>query len=128
MKRECEQQRVKEEAIAQCWCSKTKKKFGIVVVSESSGNWIVQHAFLCSDHYVDATSEAKGKIGQVEISDGYNGCKHCGNNDLFQCGDCKEYSCCRSGGISPIKTVRCGNCGMRGVISGIAKSMNISGD
>ena len=28
----------------------------------------------------------------------------------------------------PIKTVQCGNCGMSGVISGYAKSINISGD
>jgi len=117
-----------KEAIAKCWCGKTKKKYGIVVTSETGERWTVQHSFLCSDHYVDKTAEAKGEIGQVAISDHYNGCKHCGNNDLVQCGDCKQYSCYRAGGISPIKTVRCGNCGMKGIISGHAESMHISKD
>ena len=116
------------EAIAKCCCSKTGKKFGIVVVSGTGGLWVVQHSFLCSDHYVDKTAEARGTIGEVDISDHYNGCKDCGNNALVQCGDCKEYSCCRSGGISPIKTMQCGNCGVKGIISGYAKSINISGD
>ena len=115
------------EAIAKCWCSKTKKKFGIVV-SETSELWMVQHSFLCSDHYVDTKAEAKGKIGQVDISDHYNGCKHCGNNNLVQCGDCKEYSCYWPGDILSVETVRCGNCGMKGIVSGHAKSINILGD
>ena len=65
MKREYDKPAIKE-AVAKCWCSKTKKKFGIVVTSEMGELWIVQHSFLCSDHYVDKTAEAKGKIGQVD--------------------------------------------------------------
>lgn len=117
-----------KEAIAKCCCSKTRKKFGIVVVSDTSGLWVVQHSFLCSDHYVDKTAEARGKIGQVDISDHYNGCKHCGNNNLVQCGDCKEYSCYWPSDILPVEIGRCGNCGMKGIVSGHAKSINILGD
>ena len=117
-----------KEATAKCWCSKTGKVFGIVVAADNVESWMVRHSFLCSAHYVDAASECSGKIGQVQISNEYNGCKHCGNNSLVQGDQCKEYSCFNAGGFSPIETVKCGNCGMRGVVSGMAKSMTISGD
>ena len=127
MKRDTDKRNLKE-AVVKCWCSKTKRTFGIVVVSESKQDWIVQHSFLCSAHYVDSAAESTAKIGQVHISQAYNGCKHCGNNDLVQCGECKEYSCYSSAGFFPTISVQCGHCGIRGAISGIAKSMKLSGD
>lgn len=117
-----------DEAISKCWCSTSKKRFGIVLISEAAESWIVKHSFLCSAHYVDSTPKITGEICQIEISDEYNGCKHCGNNALIQCSECREYSCYNTGGLLPIKTTRCGNCGTQGVVSGFAKSMNISSD
>ena len=123
-----ESKRRAREATSKCWCSKKSRQFGIVLIADDRHQWSVLHSYLCSPKYVDKSSEHTGKIGRVQVSDGYNGCKHCGNNSLFQCNDCKEYSCYRSGGISPLKVVKCGNCGMRGAIAGFATSMNISGD
>lgn len=117
-----------KEATARCWCSKSRSKFGIVLVSSSGGYWIVKHSFLCSEHYVDAASECRGEIAQIELSDDYNGCKHCRNNSLIQCDACKEFSCYNAGVFSFSKSVTCGNCGMRGVVAGTAKSIKLSGD
>ncbi|WP_145060338.1 hypothetical protein [Adhaeretor mobilis] len=116
------------EAVAKCWCSKTRAKFGVVVTSDTGETWTVQHSFLCSPEHVDAASDRNKKIGQIEISDNFNGCKHCNNDTLIQCSECKEYSCHNTKRFAILKSVTCGNCGLRGVVSGMAKSMKTTGD
>ena len=116
------------DAVAKCWCGKHRKQFGIVLKSISQGIWQVQHSFLCSANYVDRGAATHDKIRNFHVGEHYNGCKFCRGNNLFQCNKCKEYSCCHSGGMLSNTIVTCGNCGMRCVLSGYAKTMKISGD
>ena len=117
-----------QEATVKCWCVKTLQKFGVVVHSRDGEEWSVKHSFLCSEKYVDPSSEPFSTIGGFMVAESYNGCKRCGNKGLFKCEECSEINCERIGGLVPTKVTRCANCRKWVWLSGYAKSINISGD
>ena len=116
-----------QEAVAKCWCAKSRVNFGLVLTEDVSGSWFVQHSFACSQQYVDRRGEEQQVAGGLSISDRYNGCKFCLNRGLAKCNNCNQYSCCAEN-TDENPTFECGHCGARGVLSGYAESINISGD
>lgn len=103
------------EVVARCWCSKSRRRFGLVFEHVGDRHWELRHSYAVSDSY-EEPEFAKTEIrGQVTIRENYNGCKWCGDRSVFQCGHCKAFNCQAhaEGG-----RVRCTNCGNSGVVAG----------
>jgi hypothetical protein len=111
MKREPKLRDGIHEIVVQCWCSKKQRRFGLVFESRDGYSWELRHAFGVNENY--STTEVASNIrGQfVGVKPSFEGCKICGNRDLFQCGECGGFSCHSSNFFD---TVKCGKCGMKG--------------
>lgn len=114
-----------DEAVCSCWCSASKKRFGIVLVSRTPNCWIVMHAYSTSESYCEP--EANRTInGNLEIASSYRGCKSCGNDGLFLCVACDSLNCAAS--VSEGNVACCAKCGASGLIGGPITELRTSSD
>lgn len=125
MRSEAEQSRTPREVVSKCWCSKTGRRFGLVFESVNANVWALRHSYLVNESYEEIDGRAATVIGSVEIQETYNGCKYCGDKNVFQCGECKAFNC---QGNERGNVVRCGKCGARLELSGAIRSFSSTND
>ena len=113
------------EVVARCWCSRSRRRFGLVFELSGDGHWELRHSYAVSDSYEEPESTKTVIKGPVTIRENYNGCKWCGDHSVFQCGHCKAFNCQAhaEGG-----RVRCANCGTSGVVAGEITSFSSAND
>jgi hypothetical protein len=113
------------EVIARCWCSKVRKRFGLVLERKSGQLWEIRHAYSISESYEEAECHGLNISGTVGICDAYNGCKWCADKRIFQCGQCQAFNCQAH---EREDVFRCANCGNAGILSGTIRSFSSAND
>src|SRR5690349_9449573 len=81
------------EAVTRCWCSTLRKQFGLVLVKSAAQGWELRHSYTVSESYHEAECQPLQMRGGLSVQDDYNGCKWCGDRDIFQCGACQSFNC-----------------------------------
>lgn len=113
-----------QEFISECICSKTKKKFGLVLLAKSKKTWVLHHAFLTMPSWKGPEAEETATIsGAIRVGEEYQGCKHCGAHSLWQCNKCGTNHCLDDEGSGRHIHVKCLKCGMSGTLGGSVTSM-----
>ena len=116
------------EAVARCWCSRRRLRFGIVMVSRQPGTREVLHFYAVSGNYEEREVRNLKVRGALGIPNTYNGCKWCSDKELFVCMTCGAISClgAKTGVIHTCRV--CAQCGFEGQLAGLATSVSARGD
>jgi len=119
--------KIPEAAVALCKCTTCHQLFGIRLEKTSSNTWKQDWAFPVQENC--AKHEGYGTVmvkGNVEITDDYPGCPHCGNKGIFICSCGKTNAMERD--YNPSKTFRCEWCGNESTLGEYDGSGFESGD
>ena len=116
------------EAVARCWCSRRKLRFGIVMVSRQPESWEVLHSYSVSDNYQEREAREVKIRGSLGIPNTYNGCKWCSDLGLFVCMTCGAINClgAKTGVIHTFCV--CAQCGIKCQLTNLAISVSARGD
>jgi len=114
-----------QETVSRCWCSKTKHRFGLVLISNESDTWELRHSYSVNESYSEAECRVETITGAISVSPAYNGCKWCSNTEIFQCGECKALNC---QGAKKRNKVLCAKCGTELRLHGQITSLSVSRD
>ena len=104
-------------------CTYQKRTFGARVQKMSDGDWWRTWSFPLSDAQAKNEGYDKTPIqGNLNATEDYPGCPHCGEYGFVQCGTCRKISCYKGEA-----TVTCDWCGATsGVVTATSK-FDVSG-
>jgi len=75
-------------------CSKAKQAFGVRVQKMNDGDWWRTWAFKIKPQHAKSEGYDKTPVqGNLNPTEEYPGCPHCGSHGFVQCGTCKKISC-----------------------------------
>lgn len=75
-------------------CNKAKKVFGVRVQKMNDGDWWRTWAFKIKPQHAKSEGYDKTPVqGNLNPTEEYPGCPHCGSHGFVQCGTCKKISC-----------------------------------
>lgn len=75
-------------------CTKTKNAFGARIQKMKDGDWWRTWAFMIKPKQAKNEGYDNTQVqGNLNATDEYPGCPHCGTNGFVQCGKCKRISC-----------------------------------
>ena len=114
-----------QETVSRCWCSKKKRQFGIVLISNEPHHWEVKHSYSVNESYTEVESGRQTIKGAMELADLYNGCKWCSNKDIVLCTECQTLNCQVA---MKRNTFQCANCGSKLQLAGKVTSLSVRRD
>lgn len=75
-------------------CPKTKSAFGARIQKMKDGDWWRTWAFkIKAQHAKNEGYDETQVQGNLNATEEYPGCPHCGTSGFVQCGTCKKISC-----------------------------------
>ncbi len=89
-------------------CPSKRKGFGVRIQKMNDGDWWRTWAFKLNAEQAQSEGYDETQVqGNLNATNEYPGCPHCGTKGFVQCGQCKKISCWN--GESSLPCLWCGN-------------------
>lgn len=111
------------EMVADCWCSETRHKFGLVFILTGVDTWELHHSFLTADSWSGPEQKRLSATGNFRIAAAFNGCKYCEAFEVWQCSKCGAINCRDDRQKRTVNPVICVRCRFKGILSGTVSAI-----